>query len=100
MKYPLICMAIAISAVGCSSDESKTDENPFFTDYDTPLQAPPFNEIKVEHFRPAFDEGIRMQKQEIDSIVKNSEPPSFENTVAALEYSGQLLTKVSSVFSP
>jgi peptidyl-dipeptidase Dcp len=72
--------------------------NPFFQTWDTPFQVPPFDKIRTEHYIPAFEEGIRQQKQEIEDIVNNNEAPSFENTIEALEYSGELLYKVSSVF--
>lgn len=73
-------------------------ENPFFSDFDTPFGTPPFDKIKEEHFLPAFKEGIERQKKEIAAITSNEEPPTFENTLEALEYSGEILTKVSNVF--
>ena len=76
----------------------KTMENPFFTAWDTPYGIPDFQKIKTEHYMPAFEEGMKRQKAEIDSIVNNPEAPTFENTVEAYEYSGQLLNEVASVF--
>jgi peptidyl-dipeptidase Dcp len=73
--------------------------NPFFSEWDTPFQTTPFNEIKVEHYKPAMLEGMEQQRAEIDAIVNNPEPPSFENTIEAMETSGELLTKTSNVFS-
>lgn len=75
-------------------------ENPFFTTWDTPFQAPPFEKIKTEHYIPAFEEAIKLQMAEIDSIAFSNEAPTFKNTISALEYTGALLTKVSSVFYP
>lgn len=75
-------------------------ENPFFTTWDTPFQAPPFEKIKTEHYIPAFEEAIKLQMAEIDSIAFSNEAPTFKNTILALEYTGALLTKVSSVFYP
>lgn len=72
--------------------------NPFFEEWNTPFQTPPFSKIKNEHFLPALEEGIKQQREELDLIVNNSEPPTFENTIAALEKSGKLLSKVSRVF--
>ena len=72
--------------------------NPFFEEWNTPFQTPPFSKIKNEHFLPALEEGIKQQRAELDLIVNNSEPPTFENTIAALEKSGKLLSKVSRVF--
>lgn len=73
-------------------------DNPFFKKYSTPHQTPPFNEIKFEHYQPAFEEGIKQHKFEVDKIINNTEAPSFDNTITALEISGELLNKVSSVF--
>jgi peptidyl-dipeptidase Dcp len=81
-----------------ASCEGPKQENPFFTEYITPFGVPPFDEIENDHFMPAFEEGITLQEAEIDAIADNPEPPTFENTIAALDYSGNLLNKVSSVF--
>lgn len=74
-------------------------ENPFFKEWKTPFQTPPFSEIKHEHFLPAYEEGIKLQNLEFEAIITNSDKPTFENTIAALEKSGQLLTTVNKVFS-
>lgn len=73
-------------------------DNPFFSEYTTPFQTPPFDKIKNEHFLPAFEEGIKIKRFEVESIINNTEAPTFENTIEALEKSGKLLNKVSSVF--
>lgn len=80
-----------------SSSETAA-ENPFFSDFETPFGTPPFDKIKEEHFLPAFKEGIEQQRKEIAAITSSEEAPTFENTIEALEYSGELLTKVSNVF--
>ena len=72
--------------------------NPFFETYKTPHETIPFNEIKTEHFFPAFEEAMKQHTLEVDAIISNSEAPTFENTIVALERSGSLLTKVSSPF--
>ncbi|MEG1616208.1 MAG: M3 family metallopeptidase [Bacteroidales bacterium] len=72
--------------------------NPFFGKYKTPHETAPFNEIKLEHYLPAFEEGIRVNQLEIDAIVKNRALPDFDNTILALENSGKLLDNVSGVF--
>lgn len=72
--------------------------NPFFEEWNTPFQTPPFSKIKNEHFLPALEEGIKQQRAELEQIINNSEPPTFQNTIAALEKSGKLLTKVTRVF--
>lgn len=73
-------------------------KNPFFGKYKTPHETIPFDKIELKHYEPAFDEGIKERKQEIDKIISNPETPTFENTIVALEHSGQLLNKVSSAF--
>ncbi|HQP23008.1 MAG TPA: M3 family metallopeptidase [Bacteroidales bacterium] len=77
---------------------AKKQGNPFFEDYDTPYGAVPFDKISIEHYMPAFVEGMNRQKLEIDAMAGNPEAPTFENTIAAMDYSGELLNKVSSVF--
>lgn len=90
----LIMFASGILLWSCS----KTTQNPFFTEWKTPYQTPPFDRIKEDHYLPAFEEGMKQQQQEIAAIVANTAPPTFENTVVALDNSGALLTKVSNVF--
>lgn len=75
-----------------------TDKNPLLQNYDTPYGVPPFDKIKTEHYFPAFQVGIKQHQDEIDKIASNKSAPTFENTVAALDYSGELLKKVSYVF--
>lgn len=99
MKAFITVLALAF-VVGACTNQPTMQENPFFTTWDTPFQAPPFDKIRTEHFKPAFERAIAEQKAEIDSIANNTEAPSFDNTIRALEYSGALLTKVSSVFYP
>ena len=82
--------------VGCK--DKKNMDNPFFAKWDTPYEIPDFGRIKAEHYMPAFREGMARQKAEIDAITTNPEDPTFENTVLAYEYSGQMLQEVSSVF--
>ena len=72
--------------------------NPFFEKYNAPHEAAPFDKIKTEHYEPAIREGIRRQIAEIDTITGNEEPATFENTMLALEKSGELLSRVTSVF--
>jgi peptidyl-dipeptidase Dcp len=69
-----------------------------FLNYKTPHQTLPFNQIKIEHFLPAFERAFVLQDIEIKDIVDNTAAPTFENTIAALEYSGRMLHDVSSVF--
>lgn len=72
--------------------------NPFLHHGTLPYQAPQFDQIDVQHYRPAFDEGVRQKRAEIEAIVHNPQDPDFANTLLALEQSGALLTRVTSVF--
>jgi peptidyl-dipeptidase Dcp len=88
-----------ISAFSMNSQEkNKDNSNPFFETYTTPYQIPPFDLIKNEHFKPALLEGIKRHEIEIEAILSNPEKPSFDNTILAMENSGKLLSKVSTVF--
>ncbi len=104
MKKPfLILFVFGFVLFSCTSQKKETTanmENPFFKEWTTTFGVPPFDEIKVEHFVPAITEGINQNQAEIDAIVANTEEPNFENTILALDKSGQLLDKVQGVFSP
>ena len=86
--------ALTLLATGCK----KNMDNPFFSEWGTPYEIPDFAKIKTEHYLPAFEEGMKRQIAEIDAIVNNPEAPTFENTILAYEYSGELLNTVSGVF--
>lgn len=73
-------------------------ENPLLTESKAPFGAPEFDKIKTEHYLPAFEAGIKEAKAEIDAIVANTEEPTFENTIEAMEYAGQTLNKVAGIF--
>ena len=94
--YLLCLLIIAITAP--IQTTAKENNNPFFKEWKTPFQTPPFNKIKLEHYLPAIEEGIRQQKAEIDAIVNSKELPTFKNTIDALENSGNMLTRVNRVF--
>ena len=99
MKIKNILIILAMSVIGLTSCKSdKCNDNPFFSDYGTYLEAPAFDKIKNEHYLPAFKEGIQQQKAEIEAICNNTEKPSFVNTIWALDKSGMLLSKVGGVF--
>ena len=73
--------------------------NPFFQEWDTTFEVPPFMDIRDEHYMPAYIKGMEENLAEIDVIVNNSEAPTFSNTIEELERTGKLLTKVTRVFS-
>lgn len=84
--------------IGLSLMVQATNTNPFFEPYKNKYGAPPFDKIQNEHYMPAFKEGIKQHDAEIKAIANNPKPATFANTIAALDYSGDLLKKVSSVF--
>ena len=98
IKTLLLFSALTGAVSMHSQEKNKTTMNPFFETYTTPYQVPPFDVIKNEHFKPAILEGIKKQETEINSIVSNKEKPTFDNTVLAMENSGKLLARVSTVF--
>lgn len=77
---------------------TNAQNNPLLGTFGTPHEAAPFDKIKAEHFMPAFEEGIREGKAEIEAIRNNREEPTFENTIEALERSGRLLQRTSGIF--
>lgn len=92
VKY-LIFSLMSTIVVSCADTQ-----NPFFSEFDTPYGVPPFDKIKTEHYMPAFIEGMKQDSLEIEAIANNPEPPTFANTIEALEYSGAMLERVSGVF--
>lgn len=84
--------------LGACGQQKATTDNPFLTEFNTPYGTPPFDKIKVEHYEPAFLAGIEQQNKEIKAIVENTAEPTFENTIVALDNSGEILGRVSGVF--
>ncbi|MEO8232756.1 MAG: M3 family metallopeptidase, partial [Ignavibacteriota bacterium] len=89
--------------LNCSDKNNKqsiaVDENPLFTASTLPFQAPQFDKIKDSDYQPAIEEGMKQQLVEIDKIVNNPEAPTFENTLVAMEKSGQLIYRVIMTFN-
>jgi peptidyl-dipeptidase Dcp len=75
-----------------------SNENPFFQPSDLPYQLPPFDRITDEHYRPAFERGMAEQRAEVDAIATDPQPPTFDNTLVALERSGAVLRRVQACF--
>jgi len=73
-------------------------DNPLLQEWKTPFQVPPYDVIKPEHFLPAIREGIAQNRKDVDAIVNNPQPPTFQNTIEALENTGELLSKVQGAF--
>jgi peptidyl-dipeptidase Dcp len=100
MKKQFVLFAVIVFMFSCTSNQKQmtTTDNPFFKEYATPYEVPAFDRIKPEHFMPAFVEGMKQHALEIDNIANNSDDPTFENTIAAKDRSGAMLTRVGSVF--
>ncbi len=81
-----------------SVSDAELAGNPFLEVWDTPYGVPPFAAIRNEHYLPAFKKGILEQRADVEAIVGNPDAPTFENTIVALEASGELLTKVNRTF--
>lgn len=76
-----------------------SEANPFFAEFDTPFGVPPFDLIKAEHYMPAIQEGIKLEKAEVEAILTNTDAPTFENTIVAYTRTGGFLGKVRPVLS-
>lgn len=87
-------MVFAISS--CKLKEK--NDNPFLSKYGTPFEVPPFEKIKVAHFMPAYLKAFEEENKEIDALINNPQEPTFENTIKAMEYTGELLERVSGAF--
>ncbi len=94
MKNKLIVVVILLMNLGMVVAQN----NPLLGEFKSPHQTAPFNEIKTEHFIPAFEESIKQGEVEIEAIVTNPAKPDFENTIVALENSGRLLNRTAGVF--
>ena len=114
MTRPIACalaLAIAAGLAGCASTPTayaandKTDmpaptarDNPFFAESTLPLKYPPFDKVKDSDFGPAFDRGMVEQIKEVEAIANNDEPATFDNTIVAMEKTGQVLGRSAAVF--
>ena len=98
IKTILLFSALTTAMSVNAQDKKQSTMNPFFEKYTTPYEVPPFHLIKNEHFKPAILEGIKKHEIEINAIVSNKKKPTFENTILAMENSGKLLSKASTVF--
>ena len=92
MKKIILLGAMAMTMLAC------TKSNPLLDQPNTPYGVPAFDQIKLEHYLPAFEKAIEEQKAEVDAIVNNEAEPTFENTIVALDRTGLLLDRVSGVF--
>jgi len=109
MKRVIPFVTLALLLVSCNDSKEKQDpnqkddqmnntENPLFAESTLPYGAPDFSKIKDDNFRPAMLEGMAQQTKVIETIANNEEEPTFDNTVIALEKSGELLNRSSQIF--
>lgn len=94
IRNSLLILVTCCMAYSCTT---KTEDNPFFTEFQTEYGVPPFDKIKLEHYEPAILKGIEEQNNDIESIINNAETPTFENTIVALDNSGKILSRVGGV---
>ena len=90
--------SLAILAAANTSCTTRMETNPLLTESTAPFGAPQFDQIKDEHYLPAFEQAIAEAKAEIDAIIANPAEPTFENTIEAMEYAGQTLNTVAGIF--
>ena len=101
-----LAIAVAMTTLSCATGASKpssgapmpSTENPFFAESTLPLHYPPFDQIKDSHFAPAFDRGMTEQLAEVEAVAGNPQPATFENTIVAMERSGRILDRATTVF--
>ena len=105
MKKVLFIMAVSAMAAGCADNSIPKAQlpeldlsNPLLAAWDTPHETPPFSEIKLADYEPAFDAAIACSRAEIDAIVNNPKKPTFGNTIVALERQGELLNRIAGLF--
>jgi peptidyl-dipeptidase Dcp len=94
----LVLLLCAAGPTLAQAPAAAAADNPLLQEWKTPFQVPPYDLIRPEHFLPAIKEGISQNRREIDAIVNNPQPPTFANTIEALEDAGELLSKVQGAF--
>ncbi len=99
LSIALILTGVLISCNRMNTSATKGDDNPLLANFETPYEAPPFDLIKNEHYKPAILEGIRIHQNEIDAIAMTKDAPTFDNTIVALENSGAVLNRVNTIFN-
>ena len=93
-----VLFGVFMSLYSCKKSAEVVD-NPFFEEeWTTPYGVPPFDQIRMEHYAPAFERGMALHNEQIEAIVSSSEDPTFENTVLAYDNSGRMLVRVATVF--
>ena len=100
MKRILVVLTLIMTLLNTTfcSNEARKEGNPLLADWDTPHGVPPFDEIKPEHYKPAFEKAMELHNGEIQVIIANTEEPTFENTILELDRSGVMLTNLYEIF--
>lgn len=101
MKHLLMTSLVAASSIMAAQGadlNSSQPGNPFLAPYSTQFEIPPFEQIQLSHYLPAFQAGIDQARSDIQAIVNNPQAPTFENTIDAMDHSGEILDRVSRVF--
>jgi peptidyl-dipeptidase Dcp len=91
----VVLIAISMTFISCN----QTMDNPLLSDFNTPFGSPPFDKIENEHYLPAFREAMKIHNDEIAAIISNPETPNFVNTILTFDNSGEMLSKISPIFS-
>ncbi|HVN57289.1 MAG TPA: M3 family metallopeptidase [Bacteroidales bacterium] len=90
---------VACMAVACKTEPKADLSNPFFTEYKTPWEVPPFEKIYAKHYLPAFEKGMEEARKDINALLAVKDEPTFKNTIEAYDRAGELLDRVNQVFS-
>lgn len=98
IKVILSVLAMVITLSACNEQNSSSRTNPLLEEWDTPYGIPPFEKIKVSDYMPAFTYAMEQHKAEIEAIVANPEPATFENTILAMDNAGEMLNNISNTF--
>ena len=89
---------IFLATIACKNQPKTVESNPFFSDYKTPFEVPPFDKIYAKHYMPAFERGMAEARKDIEKLLAVKEPPTFINTIEAYDKGGELFNRVSQVF--
>mgnify|MGYP003551888160 CR=1 FL=1 len=91
-------MFVMTLSISCSKSEKPVTGNPLLDEWNTEMGIPPFDEIKAEHYVPAFETAIEMHNSEIEAIVASEEEPSFDNVILAMDNAGLKLAEINLIF--
>jgi peptidyl-dipeptidase Dcp len=98
-KITIIACLFVIAFSACKNQPEIATNNPFFNEYKTPFNVPPFEMIMAKDYLPAFEKGMEEGRKDLETILKNKQEPTFKNTIEAFDKGGDLLKRVSAVFS-